>query len=497
MPILGTGQLFGLSGFVPTSGGFENAEAAALVARMTTEPDSARKEIIDTLVGALKTAGVWSKLDALYLFAAHDEQAAGLNWIQDLYNITTPGGDPTFIADQGFATNGVDSYLQTTFNPTTAVTPNYVRNSASFGLWSLTSGQTVSVAGAHTGGSDGHVTIAPRTATNVANARITQNGSTNYNANTDGRGFYAANRSGASATQFYKNGAAHGTGTAASVAVGNETIKFGVTSSVFVAHEFSAGFIGRSLTATEHGDLYDAIAAYLTAIGDEHFANVAVLIGGRGADASTAFLDDGPLLRGVTANGNVQMDTGNLLLNQTSILFDGTGDYLVVADAASLEFGSSDFTIEAFVEYSVVDSGETGDVIASKWQTGGANTRAWFFKRDDAGAGSTLQFLWSTTGTGTSGTASQSWTPTTGNVYHLAVVRNGGDLHLFVDGVLLGTTAISGSIHSNASNLWIGAISASGFEGWHDGWMQDFRITVGVARYTTSFTPPTKRFPRF
>jgi hypothetical protein len=65
-----------------------NAEATALIARMTIAPNARRKRAIDTLIGALKTAGVWTKLDTFYVMAAHDAASARLNWISTSFNLT-------------------------------------------------------------------------------------------------------------------------------------------------------------------------------------------------------------------------------------------------------------------------------------------------------------------------------------------------------------------------------------------------------------------------
>ncbi|MEW6257105.1 MAG: hypothetical protein AB1592_14220 [Pseudomonadota bacterium] len=56
-------------------------QATALIARMTAAPSTARATAIGALVRSLASAGLWQKLDALYLLAAHDAQAARLNWV--------------------------------------------------------------------------------------------------------------------------------------------------------------------------------------------------------------------------------------------------------------------------------------------------------------------------------------------------------------------------------------------------------------------------------
>lgn len=113
------------------------ADSLALFARMTTQPDATRKEAYDTFYAEAEASGVLAYLDFLYIFAAHDEQAACLNLIADQYN-ATPVNSPTFVADGYYQGNGTSSYLDTGFNPTTAVSPKFAQNTALIGVWSGT-----------------------------------------------------------------------------------------------------------------------------------------------------------------------------------------------------------------------------------------------------------------------------------------------------------------------------------------------------------------------
>lgn len=114
------------------------AEALALFARMTTPPTTTRKDEINTLIVGLKTAGIWSKMDAMYVLAAADEQAALLNWVADTNNATAENS-PSFVADSGFAGNGSTSFINTNYNPSTDGV-HYEQNSASFGYLCLSDG---------------------------------------------------------------------------------------------------------------------------------------------------------------------------------------------------------------------------------------------------------------------------------------------------------------------------------------------------------------------
>lgn len=100
VPLSGSAaQLAGAGG-----GGFL-PEAEALFAAMTVQPDEARKTLINDTVAALMAAGVWTKYQELYVFAAHDVQAALLNWKTPAQSATRLG-TATFTVDRGFTGNG-------------------------------------------------------------------------------------------------------------------------------------------------------------------------------------------------------------------------------------------------------------------------------------------------------------------------------------------------------------------------------------------------------
>ena len=88
-------------------------EAAAVVAAMTTEPDADRQTAINRMVADLVYAGVWEKLSVLYVFAAHDNQAALLNWIDPAGTVALEVNSPTFTTDRGYTGDGVSAYIDT------------------------------------------------------------------------------------------------------------------------------------------------------------------------------------------------------------------------------------------------------------------------------------------------------------------------------------------------------------------------------------------------
>ena len=80
--------------------------------------------------------------------------------------------------------------------------------------------------------------------------------------------------------------------------------------------------------------------------------------------------------------------------------------------------------------------------------------------------------------------------------YHIAVTRQGSAFRLFVDGALVSTGTNPNAIASSASTpISVGGSPVYGSAATLSGLIDDVRITVGTARYTAAFTPPTAAFP--
>ena len=161
-----------------------------------------------------------------------------------------------------------------------------------------------------------------------------------------------------------------------------------------------------------------------------------------------------------------------------SVYFDGVGDYLTAASPATMGIGTGDFTIECW--FYATD----GAIDVGVWDT---------HSQSSSSDGLTLTRITATTFRvwDTSQILVSSATAITDNWNHLAVVRNSGTLELFVNGVSQGTVSNSTNMNS-AQEMMIGAGRYSGSAApttFVKGYMQDFRITKGLARYTTNFTP--------
>lgn len=242
-----------------------SAEAEALFARFTVPPDTTRKGHIDTLIVALIAAGIWTKLDVLYVTAAADAQAGQRNWKADAFNLTEVNS-PTFTADRGYAGNGTTSYVDTGWD-ITANGVNYTQNSASYGVWC---NDNVADNDALFGmATSGNARLSPRTAADNFGYRINQVTITQA-ANTSSIGLFVATRSASTATQAYKNGSAHGSAGAEVSATTGFTVDWNIgrANSAFNPTQFGAAFTGADLSAGENTALYDALLAYMQAVGN-------------------------------------------------------------------------------------------------------------------------------------------------------------------------------------------------------------------------------------
>lgn len=213
-----------------------------------------------------------------------------------------------------------------------------------------------------------------------------------------------------------------------------------------------------------------------------------------GADAATTFTDSSTggvaSPHTVTGVGNAQIDTAQSKFGGASLLLDGTGDNLTSVDSSDWFFQSADFTIDLWVRYNALPTG-TAALFLNQFQDA---SNVWgFFVQDSAG---TYRLSLNTTMSAANQGSFHAniTTPTTGVWYHYAVERTGTTTNFYVDGVKQ-TTVIDSAWASPANitgNLTIGEQNASFY---HNGWLDEIRLSKGVARYGGSnFTPPTEAY---
>jgi hypothetical protein len=212
--------------------------------------------------------------------------------------------------------------------------------------------------------------------------------------------------------------------------------------------------------------------------GDPYFSSVSLLLHMDGTNTSTNFVDSGPNALAVTAAGNAQVSTAQNKYGGASGYFDGSTGYLSLTGNSSFQFGTGDFTIEAWVYISA----------------NVANQQTFLDTRGAATATPFTFGLYQSKLAFYDGTMRQSSaTVTTGQWYHFAACRSGGTLRLFIDGISYYSASSTTNFTTGANSIYIGrGFDAAAY--YTNGLIDDLRITK-YARYTANFTPPTAAFP--
>jgi hypothetical protein len=187
----------------------------------------------------------------------------------------------------------------------------------------------------------------------------------------------------------------------------------------------------------------------------------------------------------VTPVGATQIDTAQSKFGGASGLFDGTADYLTLADSTDWNLGTSDFTIDLWARFSALSN-------AHFWMQGAGTTyiRFWYDNVGHTIGFGELDGAWQVLFQG-------SWSPSINTWYHLEVVRSGTTTwKMFINGTAITFSLVSGSasrsIATKSQPAYIGA-DVDGGEALN-GWIDEFRFSNGIARHTSDFTPPTEEY---
>jgi hypothetical protein len=242
---------------------YNNAEAATYVRAMSSPPSYARREVIDRFFTAIKASPGLSAFDAIWLLAAHNEQAALLNAVNPgTYNLTA-SGTYTFTPNQGFTGNGTDGFLDTgtAHNAFT----KFTQDNAHAGAWALTAG----TAGRSLMGTT-NTTLRLDIKTNAgATERATRMNATGSNTSNDGvtTGHVVGVKVDATNGLNYRDGTGEAGGVITSATLQAENVVLLRTGTTYADQQIFAAHIGSLLTAAQVTAVYDALNAYKTAVG--------------------------------------------------------------------------------------------------------------------------------------------------------------------------------------------------------------------------------------
>ncbi len=208
-----------------------------------------------------------------------------------------------------------------------------------------------------------------------------------------------------------------------------------------------------------------------------------------GSDASTTFTDESG--KTWTANGNAQIDTAQSKFGGASGLFDGTGDYVDTPDSADFDFGSGDFTIDLWIkrgadgvtQYFAGQGNSSATISTTSFQCGVESTNKLAF-----------YFMWGAGGADYSGCISTTSITVASGWVHVAFVRNGNTFTQYINGTADGTINLTGkTMNNSAYKFAFGRIGEYASNTWN-GWLDEIRVSKGIARWTANFTPPTSAY---
>jgi hypothetical protein len=221
-------------------------------------------------------------------------------------------------------------------------------------------------------------------------------------------------------------------------------------------------------------------------------SNTLLLLHMDGTDGSTDFRDDNGTGRsaiGITGIGNAQIDTAQSQFGGSSLLLDGTGDWLKHNDDnGTFQFGSNDFTIEAWINPSAINtSGSPMEPIWNKYNTSNSQRMLSFGIYDGF-----LGYFWASSGA--SGNAVQTTQAiSTGSWKHVALCREGNTWNTYYDGTRVDTRTLAVTLHASTEPVYIGSYFGT-VNNEINGYIDELRVSDN-ARYTgASYTVPTEPF---
>ena len=251
---------------VETTGGVSyDSATTAYVAAMTVKPTATRKTLLDQLVRGLKNDGIWSKLDALYVMASHDAQAARINVLNPA-EVLAAVSSPTFTTDKGYNGDGSSSYLTDAVD--LSARAKFQQNDASMFVW-VNAGATSNNALVGTfGGAPGAYIVPARASTAVMRSRLNDATSSDSGATiTTPVGLSTISRAASGTYTQYRGNSALATISVASTAEPAEPFCVGRSGGAYNPSRVAVTGFGAALTATEVTLLHTRLNDYLGAIG--------------------------------------------------------------------------------------------------------------------------------------------------------------------------------------------------------------------------------------
>lgn len=200
-----------------------------------------------------------------------------------------------------------------------------------------------------------------------------------------------------------------------------------------------------------------------------------------GTDEDQSYTD--PIAGEATFYGTAKLSAAEKKFGATSLLLDGDSDYITYTDSSSWDLWNSDTTIDFWMRMTTVASGVY--TVISQYQD---SVNTWFvFIRTDLGK---IQLR------GVMGGAAKydyqgTFVPEADTWYHIAIVKHSSSFLMFVNGFSVSVSEVSAWSAPSALSgaLLIGSQSGSAY--FFPGYIDELRVSQGIARWTSNFTPPS------
>ncbi|MTI72597.1 MAG: LamG domain-containing protein [Stenotrophomonas sp.] len=235
---------------------------------------------------------------------------------------------------------------------------------------------------------------------------------------------------------------------------------------------------------------HGVMAASVKAPADPFWANVVSLLHFDGPDDSTDFIDETGRIW--TAVNFCRIDTAYARFGGASGHFDFADSNISTPDSDDFDFGAGDFTIEAWIRPTENFALNSTFIISQRASFSSDQSFSFLISQTSSPAGK-IRFIYTTDGS-TSVSADSADIPLAEQWSHVAAVRSGNSLTVYLNGVGGVPRDVTGvTFHNSSESVLIGR--GGGVREGFTGHIDELRVTKGVARYTADFTPPDAPFP--
>jgi hypothetical protein len=209
-------------------------------------------------------------------------------------------------------------------------------------------------------------------------------------------------------------------------------------------------------------------------------------------NGTNAGIFDNTTVNDLETIGSAQVSTSVVKYGTGSMSFNGLSDALIMPSQPAIAFNTGDFTVEGWVYFAGAPASTFHSLYSTLVQLASPGDHGVLIRASTTKLIAILQADNATTLTLTS-----TNNVTTGQWYHFALTRSGTTARLFLNGTLEASGTSSVNFYETAQALGRVYATSTGTTQYLNGYLDDVRVTKGVARYTANFTPPAAAFPNF